>query len=406
MIGAGDDATDYFGTPADPAWQKAHNFQFHEDVTWSHGRHTIKAGFAFARLEQYDQSAGASAKAQVPIYFSWSDLLDDQPWTYGLDTLSGKTGKFLANIQGTAVSQFSLYAEDDFKVKPNLMVTFGLRWDDYGNPEPYGIGSLPYYNITTPADTATLRGNILSDNITTASVSKAFAGPQIANFLPRVGVAWSPYPARKLTIHGGFGLFQDSTNVGGVTNGLAINSPSYLNLTFCYTCIAPLNDADPRNYYGTNWQSPAPFGMTYQYPTITPAGIDEHGEVILDENGVPTVLTSSLSVVDRHLKPQSTALYNVQVEQQIKGNFVFGIGYTGNYSWNQYVSGDYNTYPGDQIVNNGAERRLSQEWAGITVDKALARGNYNSLLFTARQNIHRLSWQASFTWGKTLVTAA
>ncbi len=105
--------------------------------------------------------------------------------------------------------------------------------------------------------------------------------------------------------------------------------------------------------------------MTYQFPAITPAGVDEHGEVILDENGVPTILTSALSGVDRHLKPQTTSLYNVQIEQQVRGNFVFGIGYTGYYSWNQYASGDYNTYPGDQIANNGAERRLSQEWAGI-----------------------------------------
>ena len=404
MIGAGDDATDYFGTPADPAFQKAHNYQVHEDVTWTHGRHTFKGGFAFARLEQYNQSAGASAKAQTPLYFSWSDLLDDQPWTYNLNTLSGKTGKFLANIQGTAVSQYSLYAEDDWKIKPNLLITFGLRWDDYGNPGPYGIDSLPYYNMTSPANTTTLRANIVSDNISTASVPKAFAGLQDANFLPRVGFAWSPYPERKITIHGGYGLFQDATNVGGVTSGLAINSPSYLNLTFCYTCIAPLNDADPRNYYGTDYTAAPPFGMTYSYPAITPAGIDQHGQVILNLGGVPTVLNSSLSAVDRHLKPQTTSLYNLQIEQQIRGNFVFGIGYTGSYSWNQYASGDYNTYPGDQIVNNGAERRLTTEWAGISLNKNLTHSNYNSLLFTVRQNINRLSWQASFTWGKELVS--
>jgi hypothetical protein len=192
--------------------------------------------------------------------------------------------------------------------------------------------------------------------------------------------------------------------VGSVIGGLAINSPSYLNLTFCALCIAPLNDADPRNYYGTDPNAPAPFGMTYQYPAITPTGIDSHGEVILDEGGVPTVLTSSLSAVDRHLKPQTSALYSVQLEKQIKGNFVFGLGYSGSRSWDQYASGDYNTYPGDQIANNGAERRLSQEWAGISLNKNLTRGNYNALLLTARQNINRLSWQASFAWGKSLVS--
>ena len=404
MIGAGDDGTDYFGTPSDPAWQKAHNYQVHQDATWTHGRHNVKAGFAFARLEQYSQAAGSNAKAQVPIYFSWSDLLDDQPWSYGLDTLSGKTGQFLGNIQGTAVSQFSLYAQDDWKVRPNLLVTFGLRWDDYGNPSPYGDHSLPYYNMTSTAETAALRSNIINDNIYTAPVSKAFSGAQNTNFLPRVGVAWTPFPARKLTIHGGIGLYQDATNVGGVTNGLAINSPSYLNLSFCATCIAPLNVVDPRNYYGTDAGAPAPFGNTYQFPAIVPAGVDSHGEVILNEGGVATVLTSSLSGVDRSLKPQSTMLYSFQIEKQLMGNLVVGVGYAGSNSWDQYASGDYNTYPGDEIVNNGAERRLSTEWAGISLNKNLTHGNYNSLLLTARQNFRRLSWQTSFTWGKSLVS--
>ena len=403
MIGGGDDGTDYFGTPADPAWQKAHNFQVHEDVTWNHGRHNFKIGFNGARLQQYSQAAGANAKAQVPLYFGWSDLLDDQPWTYGLDTLSGKTGKFLGNIQGSEVTQLGLYAEDDWKVKPNLMITLGLRWDDYGNPEPYGTDSLPFINLVSPSGN-TMRQNIISDNISTATVSHAFAGDQSLNFLPRVGVAWSPFPNRKSTIHGGIGLYEDAMNVGGVIGGLAINSPSYLNLTFCATCVAPLNVADPRNYYGSDATAPAPFGQDYTHPAITPTGVDAHGEVILNENGVPTVLTSALSGVDPHLTPQKTMIYSVQAETEFRGNFVFGIGYAGSRSWDQYANGDYNSYPGDQIAHNGTELRLSGEWAGISLNRALLHGNYNALLFTARQNFHRLSWQTSFTWGKTLVS--
>ena len=403
MIGGGDDGTDYFGTPADPAWQKAHNFQVHEDVTWNHGKHNIRAGFAGAELHQYSQSAGASAKAQVPIYFGWSDFLDDQPWSYGLDTLSGTTGKFLANIQGSQVTQLGLYAQDDWKVKPNLLITLGLRWDDYGNPSRYGNGALPFVNMVSPSGN-TLRQNIISNAISTAPVSNAFASNQAFNLLPRVGFAYSPFRGRKMTVHGGIGFYEDATNVGGVVNGLSINSPSYLNLAFCYLCVAPLNVVDPRNYYGSNWQAPAPFGNTYSFPTITPTGVDSHGEVILNEGGSPTVLTSSLLGVDPHLAPQKTTIYSVQVEKELKGNLVVGAGYSGSYSWDQYASGDYNSYPGDQIAHNGTELRLSGEWAGIAESKNLTRGNYNALLVTARQNYHRLNWQTSFTWAKTLVS--
>ena len=401
MIGGGDDATDYFGTPADPAWQKAHNLQFHDDVTWTHGRHNVKAGLSVARLGQYDQSAGADSKAQVPLYFGWSDFLDDQPWSYGLDTLSGTTGKFLANIQGSVVTQIGLYGQDDWKVKPNLLITLGLRWDDYGNPSPWGANALPYYNMISPQG-STLRQNILNNNVSTTKVSNAFAGNQDINFLPRVGFAWAPFQNRKLAVHGGVGFYEDATNVGGVVSGLSINSPSYLNLAFGYTNPAPLNDVDPRNFYGTNAQSPAPFGNTYSFPSIAPSGVDSHGEVVLNEGNVATVLTSALSGVDPHLKPQKTALYSFQLEQELPHNLIVGAGYSGSFSWGQYASGDYNTFPGDLIVNNGIEKRLSPEWGSITRNESLLSDNYNAVLLTARQDFHRLSWHASFTFAKTL----
>jgi hypothetical protein len=402
MIGGGNDATDYFGTPSDPAWQKAHNYQFRDDVTWTRGRHNFKAGISGAREEQYGQNAGWSSKAQVPMYFGWSDMLDDHPWSYSLATLSGKTGKFLGNISGSGVTQFGLYVQDDWKLKPNLLVTLGLRWDDYGNPAPYGKGALPFYNMVSPSS-ATLRQNIVSNNISTAKVSNAFASVQAKNFLPRVGVAWTPFQGRKITIHGGFGLYEDALNVGGVIGGLTINSPSYLNLSFGYFNPAPLNVVDPRNFYGNDWTAAAPFGNTYSFPAITPLAPDSHGETIISNgSGGTNALTTALSGVDPHLSPQKTSLYNVQVESELTHNLIVGVGYSGSYSWGQYANGDYNSFPGDMIVNGGQLKRLSSEWGGIGINKGLLSDNYNSLLLTIRQNYHRLSWQASYSLSKTL----
>jgi hypothetical protein len=401
MIGGGNDSTDYFGTPADPAWQKAHNYQFREDVTWTFGRHNFKAGFSAAHMDQYNQSAGWAAKAQVPIYFGWSDMLDDHPWTYSLATLSGKTGKFLANIQGAAVTQFGIYAQDEWKIKSNLLLTLGLRWDDYGNPSPYGNGALPFYNMIVPSG-ATLRQNIVADGISTAPVSNAFSSAENQNFLPRFGFAWTPFRDRKVTVHGGVGFYEDAMNLGGVVSGLSTNSPSYLNLSFGYSNPAPLNIVDPRNFYGTDWTKPAPFGNTYSFPTITPTGVDSHGEVILNLGGENTPLTSALSGVDSKLKPQKTSLYSLQVESELPHNIVVGIGYSGSYSWGQYASGDYNSFPGDLIANDGIEKRLSPEWGSVSMNTNLLSGNYNALLITARQNYQRLHWQASFNWAKTL----
>jgi hypothetical protein len=401
-LGMGDSTTDYFGSVDAPSWQKNLNIQLHDDVTWIHGRHNLKAGFSGWKADYYDQAAGGSEKATTPEYFSWSDMLDDQPWSYDLATLSGSTGKYLANITGSTVLQIGAYAQDDWKVRPNLLITYGLRWEDYGNPAAWGANVLPYYNMVSPT-TATIRENIVNDDISTMKAANAFASRQDLNFLPRVGFAWTPFPDRKITVHGGAGFYEDAMNVGGVVSGLETNSPSYLNLNFGYTNPAPLNVVNPRNYYGTDANSPPPFGDTFSYPSIVPVGHDSHGEVLLNENGINTVLTSALTGVDPHLKPQKTALYSVQVEGELSSNFIVGVGYSGSFSWGQYANGDYNSYPGDMIANNGIEKRLSPEWGSIGVNEGLLSDNYSALMLMARQTLgRRLSWHAGFIFSKSL----
>jgi hypothetical protein len=193
----------------------------------------------------------------------------------------------------------------------------------------------------------------------------------------------------------------------------AINSPAYLNTSFGVFNPAPFNILDPRNFYGTNWQLPAPYGNTYSYPAINPLGPDKYGEIL--SSGTPTkpsgIYQTALSAFDPHLKPQKSMLYNLQVEKELFDNLIVGVGYTGSYSWGQYGNGDYNDFPGDEIANNGSQNRLSPmccgsgsspEWGSISYLTNLNSGNYNGLLLTIRQNYKRLSWQASYTWARTL----
>lgn len=402
-IGSGESPVDYFGTPG-PTNSKSHNYQLHEDVTWTHGKHNVKAGLLVAHMDNYQNNAGYDSKPQTVLYFGCfcnnASLLYDEPTQYSFySTLSGTTGKYQGNITGTQVLQFGLYAQDDWKVRPNLLLTLGLRWDNYGNPSSYGDGSLPWLNMISPSGSS-LQQNIVNDNISTGKVSNAFSSPQDLNIMPRVGFAWTPFRNRKLTVHGGAGLYEDAMNVGGVVNGLASNSPNQLNLSFAtYNSSAPTNEVEAANLYGTNANIAPPYGRTYTNPAITPVGVDSHGEIEQFGGGI---IQSQLTAVYPKLSPQKTAQYSLQVEHELTHNLIAGVGYSGSFSWNQYVGGDYNTYPGDLIANKGTEDRLSSEWGGIIETTGALSGNYNALILTARQNYHRLNWQASYTWAKTL----
>lgn len=414
-IGAGDGATDYFGTPG-PTNSKSHNYQLHEDATWTHGRHNVKAGLLVAHMDNYQNNAGYDSKPQVvfygpPCFCNNASMLYDEPWFYSLySTLSATTGKYRGNISGSQVLQSGLYVQDDWKIKNNLLVTLGLRWDDYGNPSSYGNLSLPWHNMMSPAG-ASLMANIESDSISTVAVSNAFASSQDINFMPRVAFAWTPFPNRKLTVHGGAGFYEDAMNLGGVVNGLAGNTPGQLSLSFNTgnPVGTPTADVDSRNLYGTNANIGPPYGRTYTHPLIVTDGFDSHNEPCANV-GCTSITSTQISAVYPKLQPQKTTQYSLQVEQEFAHNLIAGVGYSGSLSWNQYVSGDYNSYPGDLIANGGTECRLpvtglpscTPEWGGIYMATGAERGNYNALILTARQNYHRLSWQASYTWAKTL----
>jgi hypothetical protein len=402
--------TDYFGNTG-PNNSKVHNYQLHEDVTWTHGRHNVKAGFLVAHMDTYSNSTGADSKGadnvSIEPFCGNACMINDIPFEYDLNaTLSATTGMFRGHITGSQVLHFGGYVQDDWKVKSNLLVTLGLRWDDYGNPSSYGNGSLPWNNMISPAG-ASLQQNIENDNISSGPVSHAFSSSQDLNFQPRVGFAWTPFQNRKLTVHGGMGLYNDAMNLGGVVIGLADNTPSQLNLHF--QLFSSLGDVDPRNMFGTNANAPAPYGRTYTHPQIITDGFDSHGEPCANV-GCTSITTTQLSAVYPHLSPQKTAQYNFQVEQEFTHNLIVGVGYAGSFSWNQYVSGDYNTFPGDEIANGGNQCRLpvagkpscTPEWGGIYMATGAEKGNYNALMLTARQTYHRLSWQAAYTWAKTL----
>ncbi len=64
-----------------------------------------------------DNSSGEASKPSTPIYSTWSDFLDDQPFTYGLSTLSAATGKYLPQIYGAQVTQFSAYVQDEWRLR-------------------------------------------------------------------------------------------------------------------------------------------------------------------------------------------------------------------------------------------------------------------------------------------------
>jgi hypothetical protein len=106
------------------------------------------------------------------------------------------------------------FVNDSWKVRPNLTVTLGLRWDDDGPlSEKYGRltgfdSALYSYNAST--DTITGSGLEIAGNnptMATQGASNSLMNNRQWGFAPRVGVAWSP--TTKMTVRAGAGMYYD-----------------------------------------------------------------------------------------------------------------------------------------------------------------------------------------------------
>ncbi len=113
----------------DIIWPQGRNvtgYQFTDDVNWNHGNHNIQFGWTIRRNDVTDYSPGeytASPEAvalngsfqtgQVDEWFQQFPQRDTQP---------------------VALYAMGWYIQDQWKVKPNLTVTYGMRFEHDSNP--------------------------------------------------------------------------------------------------------------------------------------------------------------------------------------------------------------------------------------------------------------------------------
>jgi hypothetical protein len=187
------------------------------------GAHTVKFGAEFRKLyenfAQYGQPSGEFAV--------------DQSWTQQIAGNANSTGNpfasFLLGLQNTgymthdptaadASGYFGLFVQDDWKVKKNLTLNLGLRWDveiprterfnrlsvwDPNLPSPLQAEVTVPTGVSCPA-CSSLMGQMLFAGTPSDPWGRSQAPIQWHDFAPRIGFAYNPLD--KLVVRGGFGL--------------------------------------------------------------------------------------------------------------------------------------------------------------------------------------------------------
>jgi hypothetical protein len=178
-----------------------------DTFTWVSGKHTIKFGGQFDKPQDdfYNPQAGSENLNFTGVFTT--NLASPAGTGMGTaDLLLGLVNSYQESISsdlGGRRWDFQPFVQDDFKLRPNLTLNFGLRYEvQSGESEAFHRQSNFDPNLTNVA-TGT-RGAIA---FTGQNSPDELQNTKYTLFSPRVGFAWSPGKDKKLAIRGGYGVY-------------------------------------------------------------------------------------------------------------------------------------------------------------------------------------------------------
>jgi hypothetical protein len=385
-----------------PSTNVLENFTVRDDMTWVRGNHSLKFGYDLLHERQNNYSLGNPSGS-----FSFD----------GASGLSGSGTSTIANTGGISLASFmlgsvtsasfsiptaswlprdninSVYAQDDWRITPKLTMNIGVR---YANESPWHTkyGQFSQFNpfvadplipgdmgiITHPGGNMNNRHNL--------------------NFEPRVGLAW--HPSEKLVVRSGFALMH-------VDLGLA---PSQLDEYSIATTQSQVS-GNPTPLYQI---SHGPNAITY--PALQTNGTQPYqGCTSTTVSGITGPVTTcsgrSSTWTDANLHQPYVMTWNLNVQYQLKANYLIQASYDGSGSVGLIETPNYNVLPENYdatnpaalttFVGNSQPFRPFPNYGTITFRDNISHATYHSgtAHFTKRYSAG-LTLDAFYTYSKSI----
>ncbi len=189
-----------------PGGVNATQYQAVDNVSWLKGNHSIKFGFDFKRFLTSDVGLRTASYGGDYVFRTMADEAGGSlPGASGGSTFTQGFPAF-GNIH-SAFYNFGIYAQDEWRVLPNLMLDFGLRVDRNANPT-CNENCYSRYLGGFPNTSATL--NTPYNATLSAGHSILMPSMEAAIVQPRFGFNLDLHGDGKTVVRGGVGLFADN----------------------------------------------------------------------------------------------------------------------------------------------------------------------------------------------------
>jgi len=326
-----------------------------DDIIWTHGSHSIRAGISVERVD--DNTSSPQGLGATYTFSSLLTFLQAAPASVSVP-LPGQTNSF----RQLRTTYLTPYVQDEWKVSRKLTLNLGLRYEFASDPtEKHNLlHNLDQFSNGV-VQTAVLDSvpNAFGRNITTR------------NFAPRAGFAYDPFANHKTSIRGGFGIFYDQLtgrdilpaywlappyNLGTATGTVAFPNP------FAGSVNPPLTSLAQGLYY---WAGATPLQMQY----------------------------------------------NLNIQRELTQGMILTVGYTGSRGEHLLLTREYNA---PQLIggvfgtalangNTAPNTRLNPALGALSIRDTVGNSNYNALIVSLnRRFARRWQTQVSYTYSKAL----
>ncbi len=341
-------------TPGSNSVYKEHVFDYSDVVTIIRGKHILHFGGELLVYRDNSTAWGNKTAGNMQYSGQYTKQWTTDPAVCGAsangaactvpgtgfeyaDFLLGYVNRWQANESpeyGARLKSPQMFVQDDLKIRPNLTLNLGLRWQiNHGWNEIHG--NITSFDPTVPNPGAT-PANALGASwfaSTHANGRTALEANVYKTFLPRVGFSWAMRP--NTTVRGGFGLYAYNWSLDtyghGMGNSLGASGDYSDPTNGVYPAVILGGNGDAilaSSFYNGPPQSsgsPLPYTVGSQDPTRFNGG------------GVDYQLY--------HAKVPKIYQWNFGVERSLTNNMVAQLAYVGSHGFNLAFPADLNQVP-------------------------------------------------------------
>jgi hypothetical protein len=328
----------------------------------------------------FSSSGGASTKAYDGV--PYADFLLGQMNSWG----ANNTPEY-----GIRWKSPQVFIQDDYKMRPNLTVNLGLRYEiNTGWHEVKGNITAFDPTVTNPADGSL---GAMWYQFSAANGRKTLQAAKYDIVLPRIGFSWQP--RNNTVIRGGFGLYASSwsedTYGGGIGNAFG-SSANYGDNTNGICPVGQIDSngnspdtTDPGCGVGNN--NAKSLNSTYLTAPTTPDA----------RNGQGVTYNQYHTPVPRNYQ------WNLEVQREFGQNYVINLAYIGNHGQDLNFPVDINQVPEEKLGPNDIGDRPYPLFQSINGSTNNAISNYHALQtqITKRMS-YGLQFNVNYTWSHFL----